>query len=175
MTYKWISQEMKMLVIYLDCPAGWDHAEIKAESQGSILLLHRATDFLPRADAWAAAAELLLLLWPRGMELRAAFGFTTTLLWCPCTRGISEGSWKSVGAYLRYWNNSLFFHTTGTRKGWGSCGKAAWREEGSGEIMKNKAVSRVRLQMLSKYLNQVGFFFLSQWRIVHVHFRYVLI
>lgn len=25
---------------------------------------------------------------------------------------------KSVGAYLRYWNNSLFFQTLGTRKGW---------------------------------------------------------
>lgn len=119
MTCEWISQEMKMLVIYLDCPAGWDHAEIKAESQGSVFLMHRTTDFLPGADAWVAAAELLLLLWPRGMELRAAFGFTTTLLWCAhcaCTRGTSEGSWKSL--YLRYWNNSLFFQTLGTRKGW---------------------------------------------------------
>lgn len=128
MTYKWISQGMKMLVIYLDCPAGWDGAEIKAESQGSIFLMHRMTDFLPRADAGAAAAEFLLLLWPWGMELRAAFEFTTTLLWCAhcaCTGGLME---KSAGEYLRYWNNSLFFQTLDTRKGWESWGKAAWKK-----------------------------------------------
>lgn len=29
MTYKQISQGIKMLLIYLGCPTGWEHTEVK--------------------------------------------------------------------------------------------------------------------------------------------------